>query len=188
MLPELPAGLVDHIDRVVATAAELASRHGIDERRALLAAQGHDLLRGVAPEQLLETARRRGIDVGAVEEAHPVLLHGLLGAMELEERGWLADRELLDAIYWHTTGHPDYGPLAWVVFIADKVEPEKVRRWPALGAVAEVAEESLEEAALMYLALNRRKAVRAGWRVHPMAERTHGALLHLLAAESRSVS
>jgi len=181
MLPELPAGLVDHIDRVVATAAALARRHGVDESRALLAAQGHDLLRGLSPEALLEAARRRGLEVGPAEAAHPVLLHGPLGAMELEERGWLTDRELLDAICWHTTGHPDYGPLAWVVFIADKVEPEKVRHWPALQAVAEVAEESLEEAALVYLALNQRKAARAGWQVHPLAEQTRAALRRDLA-------
>ncbi len=176
MAPELPAGIVEHIDRVVTVTADLARLHGVDERRALLAAQGHDLLRAMAPEALLEAAALRGLEVTDLDREHPVLLHGPLGAIELEQRGWVDDREVLDAIAWHTTGHPEYGSLAWAVFVADKVEPEKMLHWPALQAVAELAEESLEEAALLYLDLNRRKAARQGWTVHPMAEETRAFL------------
>jgi predicted HD superfamily hydrolase involved in NAD metabolism len=176
MAPELPAGVVEHIDRVVVVAAELAKQHGLDERRALLAAQGHDLLRAMAPEAWLEAAAARSLEVSDLEREAPVLLHGPLGAIELEQRGWVDDVEVLHAIHWHTTGHPDYGPVAWATFVADKVEPGKLLDWPALQAVAELAEESLEEAALLYLDLNRRKAARQGWTVHPMAEETRKVL------------
>lgn len=185
MAPELPAGIVEHTDRVVTVAAELAQRHGIDESRALLAAQGHDLLRAMPPEALLEAAETRGLDVSALERAQPVLLHGPLGAVELERRGWVTDPEVLHGIYWHTTGHPDFEPFAWAMFIADKVEPAKLLRWPALEAVSELAEDSLEEAALLYLALNRRKATREGWETHPMAEATRKALRQRVAARHR---
>jgi predicted HD superfamily hydrolase involved in NAD metabolism len=185
MAPELPPGLLEHIDRVVTTVAPLARRHGIDERRALLAAQGHDLLRAVAPETLLRQAEARGVTISEAERAAPILLHGPLGASELKERGWMDDPELLAAVEWHTTGHPDFGPLAWAVFVADKVEPEKMMHWPALQAVAELAEESLENAALLYLALNRRKATREGWPVHPMAEATRKTLRDRVAADHR---
>ena len=45
MAPELPDGLIAHIDRVVALTQTLARRHGANEQRAMLAAQGHDLVR-----------------------------------------------------------------------------------------------------------------------------------------------
>lgn len=182
MATELPTGLLEHIDRVVAVTAELACRHGLDERRALLAAQGHDLLRAMAPEALLEAAALRGLEVTDLEREHPVLLHGPLGAIELGRRGWVDDAEVLDTIYWHTTGHPDYGPLAWAVFVADKVEPEKMLHWPALQAVADLAEDSLEEAALLYLDLNREQAARRGWTVHPVAEETRDVLRRRVGA------
>ncbi len=130
----------------------------------------------MAPEALLEAAATHGLEVTDLEREHPVLLHGPLGAIELERRGWIDDTEVLDTIYWHTTGHPGYGPLAWVVFVADKVEPEKMLHWPALQAVADLAEDSLEEAALLYLDLNRQKAARQGWTVHPVAEETRDVL------------
>jgi predicted HD superfamily hydrolase involved in NAD metabolism len=182
MAPELPAGIVEHIDRVVTKTAELARLHGIEAPRALLGAQGHDLLRGLTREAWLDAAAMHGLEVSDIEREHPVLLHGPLGAIELKQRGWVTDAEVLLAITWHTTGHPEYGPLAWAIFIADKVEPAKLRHWPALDAVAEVAEDSLEEAALLYLSLNRRKAAREGWRVHPMAEQTRIALRQRLGA------
>lgn len=183
MAADLPAGIVEHIDRVVSVAGELARIHGLDERRVLIAAQGHDLLRGLAPASLLELASKRGVEVGEHERAEPVLLHGPLGALELEERGWIDDRELLDAIKWHTSGHPEYGPVAWAVFVADKVEPAKIERWPALDAVAEAMEHSLESAALMYLDLLHERLAADGKPSHPMAERTRHMLRDRVSSE-----
>lgn len=182
MAPDLPSGLVDHIDRVVSVAELLARIHGLDERRVLLAAQGHDLLRGLSRDDLLSAAATRNLEVSEFERAEPVLLHGPLGALELEARDWIDDRELLDAIRWHTTGHPDYGPIAWALFVADKVEPAKLERWPALDAVAEEMEHSLERAALRYLDLLHDRLEREGKPSHPLAEQTRAVLRERTAA------
>jgi len=182
MAPDLPSGLVEHIDRVVSVAEVLARIHDLDARRLLLAAQGHDILRGLSDDDLLEAAETRGLEVSDLERAAPVLLHGPLGAIELEARGWMDDRELLDAVRWHTTGHPDYGPMAWALFVSDKVEPGKVERWPALDAVAEEMEHSLERAALLYLDLLHDRLTREGKPSHPLAERTRAALRGRTAA------
>ena len=106
MAPELPAGLLAHIDRVVALTRELARRHGAEEARALLTAQGHDLLRALDRSELLARAKARGMEVIDVERAEPVLLHGPLGALELLERFDLDDERVLHAIRWHSSGHP----------------------------------------------------------------------------------
>lgn len=179
MAPELPAGLLAHIDRVVALAGPLARRHrarGIDEARVLLAAQGHDLLRALPDAELLRRAEERGLLIEPVERSEPVLLHGPLGALELEERFEITDTTVLDAVRWHTTGHPDFGPEAWAVFIADKVEPHKLERWPALTTVVARAEDSLEAAALRYLDLSAERALSEGWTLHPLAVETATAL------------
>lgn len=180
MTPELPDGLVAHIDRVVALAGEIARRHLADRARALLAAQGHDLLRALAPDELLERAERRGIELDPVERAEPLLLHGALGALELNERFGVRDERVLHAIRWHTSGHPDYNAEAWAFFVADKVEPDKLRAWPALERVLRLAmapePHALEAAALAYLDLSIERGAREGWRPHPMALRTRDAL------------
>jgi len=180
MAPELPEGLLAHIDRVVAIADGLAQRHHLDVARTRLAAQGHGLLRGLTDDEWLARAEARGWDIDPVERDQPVFLHGPLGAEELCERFDVTDEQVLHAIRWHTTGHPDYDAEAWAMFIADKVDPHKVERWPALQQVADLARESLEAAALRYLDLRLEEAVERRWAVHPMATLTRNALLRRL--------
>lgn len=177
MLPELPASMAAHIDRVVALADELATRHYLDVAQTRLAAQGHDLLRAVPTAGLLARAEERGLAIDPVERDVPVILHGPLGALELEERFGLGDRTVLEAIRWHTTGHPDYTPESWAMFIADKVEPSKVSATPELQRVLDLARDSLEAAALAYLDFRIAGATEKGQQIHPMANLTRNALL-----------
>lgn len=178
MLPELPGGLVAHIDRVVELAGDLAARHGLDVELARLMGQGHDLLRAVRGPELLHRAEQRGMAIDPVERDEPVLLHGPLAAIELRERFGIEDERVLHAIRWHTTGHPDYPPEAWAMFVADKVEPRKlVKRPKRLGPVRKAAERSLKAAALTYLDLVLRDAVKKGWQLHPKAVETRNALI-----------
>ncbi len=176
MAREVPAGMLAHIDRVVAAAEPLARRHGADVARTLRAAQGHDLLRALPGEELLARAEARGIKLLPLEREQPVLLHGPLGALELRERFELDDELVLEAIRWHTTGHPDFGAEAWAMFVADKVEPAKLARRPELQLVIEAAERSLEAAALAYLELQAEQAAREGFALHPQAIETREAL------------
>lgn len=180
LAPTLPAGLLAHIDRVVALAAAFATRHGADVARTRLAAQGHDVLRAVPAPELLRRAAAAGLAVIAEERAEPVLLHGPLGAIVLREQYGVTDADVLHAVWWHTTGHPEYGAEAWAMFVADKVDPHKVARWPALAEVHALAEapddDALTRAALRYLELQAARAAAEGWRLHPMAVETAAAL------------
>ena len=179
MTPGLPAGLVEHIDRVVELTGRLAAAHDLDgdaTARLLLTAQGHDLLRALDDAQLLARAEAQAIAVDAVERAAPVLLHGPLGASELCERFAVCDPWVEHAVRWHTTGHPDFDREAWLFFLADKLEPWKREQRPELGALLDAAWEAPERAALEYLELNLAHGARLGWRPHPMALRSGEAL------------
>lgn len=177
MLEELPTSMADHIDRVVALGDELARRHGLDVARVRLAAQGHDLLRAIPPAELLARAETRGLPIDPVERAAPVMLHGPLGALELSERLGVTDRDVLRAITWHTTGHPEYSEEAWAMFVADKVEPSKVERTPALASIRELADESLPAAALAYLDFRLEEAIERRRQIHPMATLARNELI-----------
>ncbi len=176
MMPELPDHMAAHIDRVVVLAMALARRHGADESRAALMAQAHDLVRAWKRQDWLAAAEQHGLELLPLERAEPVMLHGPIGALLLEERGLVVDIEVLDAVRYHTTGHPAYSVEAWAMFVADKVEPDKLRRRPALQVVAEAAERSLEAGALAYLDLMARDEEYGARVSHPLAEETRGWL------------
>jgi 2-amino-4-hydroxy-6-hydroxymethyldihydropteridine diphosphokinase len=50
------------------------------------------------------------------------LLHGPAAAAKLRAEG-VADAELLDAIAYHTVGHPSFGQLGRALYLADALEP-----------------------------------------------------------------
>lgn len=187
MAPELPPEMLGHIDRVVAIARELGTIHRLPLEPISLAAQGHDLLRAVPPGELLRRAEERGLAILDVERARPVILHGPLGALELSERFGVSDSGVLEAIRWHTTGHPSYPDWAWAMFVADKVEPAKAARWPALRSVEAVARRgvpgALSAAAARYLRLALERQRERGEPTHPLAVET---LAHLAAARGET--
>lgn len=184
----LPPGLQAHIDRVARIAGDLADRHGLDVALTQLMAQAHDVLRAVPPAELLRRAEAEGLAIDRSERSEPVLLHGPLGAIELERRYGLTDQRVLHAVWWHTPGHPAYSPEAWAMFIADKIDPHKVDRWPALEEVRQAAQRSLHEAARVYLDLVVARVLDAGTMLHPMAVHARNALLDRGTADGRERS
>ena len=174
---ELPRGLRDHILRVVAEAQRLAGRHGVDEERATVAALGHDLARAESPSELLRQAEEAGLELLAIERKEPMLMHGALSAWILAERFGVEDEEVLAAARYHTTGRAGMSVLEQVVYVADKVEPEKARGMPELAEARQVAEESLEGAMRGLLDLHVKRALERGWPLHPNTVAARNELL-----------
>jgi len=171
----LPDGLRRHIERMVEEALRLAAAHGLDEARVRLAVLGHDLVRAMAPEELLRLADEIGLKLSDVERAEPMLLHGVIAARLLPERFGVADPEILDAVRYHTTGRAGMSALEKVVYIADKTEPGGLKWFPEWSEVRELADRDLDAALLRGLDLSIERALRERWLLHPdtVAARNH---------------
>ena len=177
----LPVGLQAHIHRVAAIAQELAHCHGIDEDRAVLGMLAHDVARAMAGRELLCRAAELGLPIGIVERMTPILLHGPVGAELLAREDGLADPVLYDAVYWHTSGHPTLDVLGKVVFLADKLDPQKASMYPYLPLLRELALKDLDRAMLEFLTRETVSLASRGLLLHPMAVETRN---HLLAASA----
>ena len=150
-LRELPQGLRDHIERTREVAHELALRHRVNVTTADIGAAAHDLARAVPRQELLAEADRLRLDIGIVERHEPKLLHGPIAAAWLRESCAHIDTTILESVAWHTTGRSGMTDTAKVVFLADKLDPHKVRRFPFLERVALEAWHDLDTAILEYL-------------------------------------
>ena len=148
---ERPAGLVRHVERVLAEALPLARVWLADEARVELAVWGHDLFRAEPPREQLRLARETGVPIDATAAgASPILLHGPVAAAVLRERFGVADEETLAAVRDHTAGLDRMSLIARILLIADKVEANKRRRAPALAAVRMLARRDLDTAILCW--------------------------------------
>ncbi len=149
-LQRRPAGLVRHVERVLAEAAPLARVWRADAARIELAVWGHDLFRSEPPGEQLRLAREAGLAIDADAEAYPILLHGPIAAAFLRERFGITDAETLAAVRDHTSGLAQMSLLAKILLLADKIEPNKRRRAPALAYVRALARRDLDTAILCW--------------------------------------
>ena len=163
----LPEGLQQHTYRVEQVALELARRHDLDWEKVRLGALAHDVARAMKRDQLIYAAKEMGIAVHPVEARLPVLLHGPVGAELMRRMDGLDDQDVYEAVYWHTTSHECLGPTAKVVFLADKLDPQKAERYPFMPELRELAVESLDRAVLEFLNREISALLKRGDLLHP---------------------
>ena len=169
----LPAGLQAHIGRAQDVARELAPHHGVDPERAALGILAHDVARAMPGPELIAQAGRFRLPVRPVEANIPLLLHGPVGAEILRVDDGLAARgeeeDIYQAVYWHTTFHPTLvDEMGKVVFLADKLDPNKRKRIPYQPEIMDLAQENLDAAILEFLNRQVIDLTGRGKEVHPM--------------------
>lgn len=118
-----------HVARVRALMGEWADALALpDVDRARWRAAGllHDALREEDPDQL-----RPGVPP-TLRDLPPALLHGPAAARRLWVEG-VRDGELLQAVAYHTVGHPSLGTLGRAAYAADFLEPGRdlLNEWRA---------------------------------------------------------
>ena len=90
---------------------------------------------------------------------------------------------MYQAVYWHTTFHPTLvDDMGKVVFLADKLDPNKRKRIPYQPEIMEMALEDLDAAILEFLNRQVVDLTGKGKAVHPMMLEAREALRARLAA------
>ena len=121
-----------HSRNTALLAWDLCARFGLDRQKGYLAGIAHDMCKPLGHDALMRLAREDGKSFTALEQKKPGLLHARAAAVLLQKNFGVSDRDILEAIRYHTTGVRDMGALAKVVYIADKIEVSRTGVFPAL--------------------------------------------------------
>lgn len=124
---------MEHTIGVCYTAASLAMRYNTDDKtdlitKSMVAGLLHDNAKCMDNNELLTKSRTAGITVTESQVKNPFLLHGPLGSYFAHTEHFINDTDILNAIYWHTTGRPDMSLLEQIIFVADYIEPMRTRQ------------------------------------------------------------
>jgi predicted HD superfamily hydrolase involved in NAD metabolism len=142
----LPAHTLAHVRRVAELARTLADHLGANADQVELAALLHEIAARYSDRQLLRLAEYFEIPVNPTEARVPRLLHGKVGAEILRQEWGILDREVLAAVRNHVGGAAHMGLVEKIVFLADKLEPERDRFYGDLDPIRALAIEDPDAA------------------------------------------
>lgn len=134
----------EHSLGVEKTALALAQRYGENQDKAGLAGLLHDYTKQMDNVTLAEKYH--------IPYLTEKTLHGHTAAALLKEKGYVTDKDVLDAIRWHTTGRAGMSMLEKIVYIADYMEPN--RDFPGVERVRKLAFENIDKAVLLGLKMS----------------------------------
>lgn len=112
-----------HTMGVVDMAVRMAQKWGCDLENARIAALLHDCAKYLDIDAKMALCAKYGVGVTDIEKTNPELLHAKAGALLAYEKYGISNREILSAIYYHTTGRPNMSLLEQIIFVADYIEP-----------------------------------------------------------------
>ena len=138
-----------HSRNVALLAWDLCKRFGADPQKGYLAGIAHDMCKDFEADKLIRLARADGGNISKLEQGKPGLLHARAAAILARKKFGITDKDILEAIRYHTTGTWDMGPLAKIVYVADKLEVSRTKADPVLKKMCQTEDlESLFAAVL----------------------------------------
>ena len=180
-LVKLPEGLLSHIDRARSVGKEISTMHGIDFHNVDLAIAAHDLAKHLTEIELINECKKMCVDMNYDYLLVPKLLHGTVAASWLKNKFDVLDESIIEAVRYHTTGYPGMGTVSKVVFLADKLDGEKIKRNPELEKVLSLSVSDLDAAVLAYMDMLIKSLIEQNFIIHPysIACRNHLLKKHL---------
>ena len=139
-----------HSLNVADSARALAKKYGADEEKAYFAGLVHDIMKNASDDEQLQIMGKGGIILTRTEKENKKLWHAMAGECYLRTEMGITDKDILNAVRYHTTGRAGMSILEKVVYIADYISAE--RDYSDADVMRELSwNEGLDEAALYAL-------------------------------------
>ena len=120
---ELKDSRLMHTFGVIDTASALAKAYQADIKKCEKAALLHDCAKYMPLDEMIAICERNFIELNELEKKKNSLLHAKAGACLAYEKYGIKDKEILDAIKYHTTGKPNMSLIEKIIFVSDFIEP-----------------------------------------------------------------
>ncbi len=131
-----------HSINVCNMASEMAEIFGVSKGKAYLAGILHDCAKCISYQKMLTMCEDLDVDLDEYERETPALIHAKLGEKVAIAHYGIYDKEILEAIRYHTLGNPKMGNISKIVYVADMLEPS--RRFDGIDELREIAKKDLD--------------------------------------------
>lgn len=139
----------NHVIGVCETSIKLSKLNGVSTEKAEIAALAHDVAKNLDKDHMMKIINENNIKLSYVEKENTNLWHSIIAPILAKEKFGITDKEILEAIRWHTTGKEDMSPLVKIIYIADMIEPG--RSFPGVEEIRKETFDNLDKG--VYLGL-----------------------------------
>ena len=168
---ELNKNRYEHTISVMYTAGAIAMSQNYNIQKAMLAGLLHDCAKCIPNKEKIILCKEYHIQLTPIEIENPTLIHAKLGAYLAEHIYEVKDKEILDAIEFHTTGRPNMTKLDKIIYIADSIEPG--RKYKNLESVRYLAFHNIDRALFKILQGSTRYLERINAIIDPLTIETY---------------
>ena len=154
-----------HSLNVADSAKELALIYGCDPEKAYTVGLVHDCCKDEPAGLQLSYILENKVELSEYELDVAKLYHAISGSIFAEKELGITDKDMLNAIRYHTTGRKGMSLLEKVVFIADFISAE--RDYNGVDIMREKAKRSLDEAIVEGLGFTIKDLITRNMIVHP---------------------
>lgn len=163
-----------HTVGVMETAIKLAEKYSADSKKAELAAIFHDYAKFRPKEEMRGIIIKEGMPAELLNY-NSELWHAPVGAFLAEKEAGIDDKEVLDAIRYHTSGRPRMALLEKIIYLADYIEPG--RHFPGVDEVRDLARTNLNQALIKAVQNTIMFLMKKGQPVFPASFQTYNDLV-----------
>ena len=114
-----------HSVNVSKEAVRLARKYGCDEGKAELAGLLHDVMKDAGKKEQLAIIEKYGVVLNEVELQAPKLWHAIAGAVYVKKVLKIRDKDIVNAVRYHTTARAGMTLLEKIIYIADYTSEER---------------------------------------------------------------
>lgn len=114
-----------HTKSVLKAALKIAKKLNLNLKKVETAALLHDIAKSKNDIELKEIIQNSNWEPDQLEFSITPVLHAPAGAVLAEELFEINDSDILEAIRYHTLGHPKMGKIAQVIYAADFISEDR---------------------------------------------------------------
>ena len=166
-----------HSIGVMKKAEELAKFSGLDGKKARLIGLAHDIAKQMPLVEIKEYISKYNVELDEIEKANIELAHAKIGA-DIVKRKYNFDEQMVNAVKYHTTGHPSMDMMAKIIFMADKVEEN--RDYEDIEERRKLTLENIDKAIIETINYTTIESINRGKMIHTDSIDTRNILLNNL--------
>jgi predicted HD superfamily hydrolase involved in NAD metabolism len=144
---------------------KLAGKYGANKDKAMIAGMLHDITKESPPEYHMNIIRKFKIPITKHDTISKGILHSITGSTYAEKVLRIRDRDIINAIKYHTTGREGMSLLEKVVFVADFTSEE--RDYHGVEKIRKCAWEDLDLGVLAGLLFSINNLLKIKMPIHP---------------------